>query len=147
MIANTLKKVALGSEDLSQFAVQFRKTLSEPNHRGNVAVFEYLDTNGVLIKKAFTTEIGIGTHAEQIAKNWFEKNGISNNSVKRIYSELEPCSLETSNCKIMLEKNFFSAQKSFSYDYPGNSTAPAEIIAKRRESLNQRFEALINLLK
>ncbi|WP_338839051.1 fibronectin type III domain-containing protein [Flavobacterium ginsenosidimutans] len=147
VIANTLKKVALGSDDLSQFAVQFRKTLSEPNHRGNVAVFEYLDTNGVLIKKAFTTEIGIGTHAEQIAKNWFEKNGISNNSVKRIYSELEPCSLETSNCKIMLEKNFFSAQKSFSYDYPGNSTAPAEIIAKRRESLNQRFEALINLLK
>jgi TANFOR domain-containing protein len=147
VVANTLKKVAFGSEDLSQFAIQFRKTLSVPNHRGNIAVFEYLDTNGNLIKKAFSTEEGIGTHAEQLAKNWFDKNSISTNSVKRIYSELEPCSLETSNCKIMLEKNFSSAQKTFSFDYPGNSNAPAEIISKRRESINQRFEALINLLK
>ena len=140
----TLKKVVLGSDDLSQAAINFRKGLGVPNHKGNVAVFEYMDNSGVLVKKIFTTEVGVTTHSEQLAKTWFETNNIPKSSVKRIYSELEPCELEASKCKEMLNTEFSNAQKSYSYDYPGGNTSGAAI---RQQSINQRFNDLIELLK
>ncbi len=94
-----------GSDDMSKFAIEFRKTLPQPNHRGNVAVFEYIDEQGNLVKKAFTTEVGNETHAEQLAKQWFETNNIPKTNVKRIYSELEPCELG-SQCKKCSMKSF-----------------------------------------
>jgi hypothetical protein len=119
--ANKLTKVVLGSDDLSQFAINYRKTLSNPNHKGNIAVFEYIDNNGNLVKKAFSTEQSgplKGIHSERIADDFFTKNNISKSNVKRVYSELEPCEL-ASKCKELLKTEYNKAKISFSYDYPG----------------------------
>lgn len=130
-----------GSDDMSKFAIEFRKTLPQPNHRGNVAVFEYIDEQGNLVKKAFTTEVGNGTHAEQLAKQWFETNNIPKINVKRIYSELEPCELG-SQCKKMLNEEFQQAQKSYSFEYPGADNDSKEIIQIRRQSIQNRYNKL-----
>ena len=140
-------KVVLGSDDLSRTAIQFRKTLDTPNHRGNVAVFEYVDNNGVLVKKAFTTMEGNVAHAEEHARSWFETNNIPKRNVRRIYSELEPCELEGHACKKMLQKEFSGAQMTYSYDYPGGRNVSAEILEIRRTAIQQRFDDLTNLLK
>jgi hypothetical protein len=140
--AGSLSKVALGSEDLSQFAVNFRKTLATPNHRGNVAVFEYVDNNGNLVKKAFTTEVNNSFHSEEIAIDFFSSQNIPKQNIKRIYSELEPCELTGHTCKVKLDANFPSAQKSYSYDYPGGVDNSI-----RQASVNQRSSDLENLLK
>ncbi|HEY8934014.1 MAG TPA: nucleic acid/nucleotide deaminase domain-containing protein [Cyclobacteriaceae bacterium] len=139
---NTLNKVVLGSEDLSQFAVNFRKTLSAPNHKGNVAVFEYLDNSGNLVKKAFTTVVGVASHSEELAIDFFNSQNIPKVNIKRIYSELEPCELAGHTCKAKLSENFPSSQKSFSYDYPGGVDNTI-----RSASVKQRYIDLENLLK
>jgi hypothetical protein len=144
--AGKLRKIALGSDDMSLFAINFRKTLPMPNHRGNVAVFEYVDNSGNLVKKAFTTIEGNTTHAEQIAKSWFEANNIPKSSVKRIYSELEPCELG-SQCKKMLNEEFKQSEKTFSYDYPGADNATQDMINIRRQSIDDRFNDLKKLLQ
>jgi hypothetical protein len=145
--AGKLRKIALGSDDMSRFAVNFRKTLSMPNHRGNVVVFEYVDNNGNPVKKVFTTEIGNQLHAEKIADTWFDVNKIPKQNVKRIYSELEPCELEESMCKQMLENNFPTASKMYSYPYPGGNNSIQDIIDIRRLSIQERANDLENLLK
>jgi hypothetical protein len=139
---SALIKVVLGSEELSLFAINFRKTLPIPNHKGNVAVFEYFDNSGNLVKKAFTTEVGIASHSEELAIDFFTTQNIPKANIKRIYSELEPCELAGHTCKAKLAENFPTAQKVFSYDYPGgvNNTI-------RAASVNQRYIDLEQLLK
>ena len=145
--ARVLKKITLGSDDMSQFAIQFRKTLSAPSHRGNIAVFEYMDNNGKLVKKAFTTEIGSAMHSEEIAIDFFNSHNIPKQNIKRIYSELEPCSLEEHMCKSQLQSNYPNAEIKYSYDYPGGNNASQEIINIRRNSVNVRANELDKLLK
>ena len=137
-----LNKVVLGSEDLSQFAINFRKTLAVPNHKGNVAVFEYLDNSGNLVKKAFTTEVGVASHSEELAIDFFTSQNIPKANIKRIYSELEPCELAGHTCKAKLTENFPTAQKVFSYNYPGGVDNTI-----RAASVNQRYIDLEQLLK
>ena len=139
-----LKKVVLGSEDLSQFAINFRKTLAFPNHKGNVAVFEYLDNSGNLVKNAFSTaESGPlkGIHSERIADDFFVTNNIPKSNIKRVYSELEPCEL-ASQCKQLLQTEYKQAEIIYSYGYPGGVDNTI-----RLNSVNQRFLDLENLLK
>ncbi|MCA6365216.1 MAG: hypothetical protein IM638_19445 [Bacteroidetes bacterium] len=133
-----LLKVVLGTDNLSQFAISFRRTLSVPNHRGNVAVFEYWDNNGILVKKAFTTDLQSNLHAEELALIFFNNQNISLNNISRIYSELEPCALEGHSCKSTLILNCPNAQIKYSYDYPGGNNASPEVINIRRNSINQR---------
>ena len=137
-----LVKTTLGTDDLSQFAVNFRKTLPVPNHRGNVAVFEYIDINGTLTKKAFSTEINNSSHSEEIAIDFFNTQNIPKQNVRRIYSELEPCELSGHTCKAKLEANFPKAQKSFSYYYPGGVDNTI-----RQSSVSQRYLDLQTLLQ
>lgn len=141
-LTNVLKKVEFGSEELSQFAISFRKTLAVPNHRGNIAVFEYVDNSGNLVKKAFSTEVGIPAHSEELAIDFFGSEKIPFANIKRIYSELEPCELAGHACKFKLAENFPNAEKSFSYDYPGGADNTIRVA-----SVNQRFKDLENLLK
>lgn len=67
--------------------------------------------------------------------------------MKRIYSELEPCSLEKHMCKSRLQLNYQNLKISFSYDYPGGDNATQEIIGIRRNSITQREVDLQILLK
>ncbi len=135
-------KVVLGSEDLSQFAINFRKTLPIPNHKGNIAVFEYIDNAGVLVKEPFSTLKGIASHSEELAIDFFARLKIPKANIKRIYSELEPCELPGHTCKAKLAESFPNAKKSFSYDYPGGLDNTI-----RQASVNQRFLDLVPLLK
>lgn len=141
-LGKALKKVVLGSDDLSQFAVNFRKNLPVPNHKGNVAVFEYIDNSGNTIKKAFTTEVGVSSHSEELAIDFFNSEGIPKANIKRIYSELEPCELAGHTCKAKLTENFPTSEKIFSYDYPGGVDNTV-----RTASVNQRYIDLEQLLK
>jgi hypothetical protein len=122
--------------------VEFRKTLTIPNHKGNVAVFEYLDNSGNLVKKAFTTEVGVESHSEELAIDFFINQNIPKTNIKKIYSELEPCELAGHTCKAKLIENFPTAQKSFSYEYPGGIDNTI-----RKASVNQKFIDLEQLLK
>ncbi|MDE5450781.1 nucleic acid/nucleotide deaminase domain-containing protein, partial [Elizabethkingia meningoseptica] len=138
--------VEYGVSELSKFAIEFRKTLPAPNHNGNIAVFEYLDKSGKLVKKAFSTQIDLDAHAENIGLQWFEKEGIPKENVKTIYSELEPCSLGDHNCKDMIKKNFTKANTEYSFPYPGGDT-DRKAIDIRRKSIKDRIKTLKQLLK
>ena len=131
----------LGSEELSQFAVNFRKTLANPNHKVNVAVFEYLDNSDNLVKKAFTTEVGISSHSEELGIDFFISQNVPKVNIKKIYSELEPCELAGHTCKAKLTENFPTAQKVYSYDYPGGIDNTVRVA-----SVNQRYIDLEQLL-
>ena len=49
--------VEYGVSELSKFAIEFRKTLPAPAHNGNIAVFEYLDKSGKLVKKLLVRKL------------------------------------------------------------------------------------------
>ncbi|ODM52475.1 hypothetical protein BAX95_05635 [Elizabethkingia meningoseptica] len=138
--------VEYGVSELSKFAIEFRKTLPAPTHNGNIAVFEYLDKSGKLVKKAFSTEQGNFAHAENIGLQWFEKEGIPKENVKTIYSELELCSLDRHDCKRLIKTNFTKANIEYSFPYPGGDT-DRKAIDIRRKSIKERIKTLKQLLK
>lgn len=138
-----LRKVAYGESELSKIAIQFRKTLPKPRHGGNVAVFEYLDDMGKIKRKEFTTIKGNKDHAEMLGMKWLREEGIADDKVVKIYSELEPCSLERHNCKQKLQR-YKNAEQEYSYDYPGIDRAEAEI---RRNSIKERSNDFKKLIK
>jgi len=71
------------------------------------------------------------------------ENGIADEKVVKVYSELEPCSLEVSNCKKEL-RQYKNAELEYSYDYPGDENAGAGI---RRNSIKERKQDLRKLVK
>lgn len=129
-----IRKIAYGESELSKLAIKFRKTLPKPRHSGNIAIFEYLDDAGKIQRKEFTTLLNSDDHAEMIGMKWLRENGVADKKVVKIYSELEPCSLEESNCKQKLQR-FKNAEVEYSYDYPGDKNSSAEI---RRNSIKER---------
>ncbi|MCT4216939.1 hypothetical protein HZP46_15860 [Elizabethkingia anophelis] len=138
--------VEYGVSELSKFAIEFRKTLPAPAHNGNIAVFEYLDKSGKLVKKAFSTEIDLDAHAENIGLQWLKKEGIPKENVKTVYSELEPCGLGKHNCKKLIKDNFTKANMEYSFPYPGNDV-DRKAIDIRRKSIKDRIKTLKQLLK
>jgi hypothetical protein len=144
-------KSVYGESELSKLAIEYRKGLPVPKHNGNIAIFEYIDENGKVLKKEFTTyskkeckALGLeeSPHAEIIGLDWIEKNKIPLNDVKTIHSELEPCSLEISKCKERLIKKCKNAILEFSFEYPGTNILNAEI---RRASIELRMKILKKL--
>lgn len=99
-----------------------------------------------MVKKAFTTEVSNSLHSEEIAIAYFKSKNISDKNIKKIYSELEPCSLEGHMCKNNLQKNYPNASIQYSYDYPGSNNASKEIIEIRRNSINERVKDLNKFL-
>lgn len=138
--------VEYGVNELSLFALDYRKTLPNPKHSGNIAVFEYYDNNGNLLKKAFTTEQGRFDHAENIGLKWFEEQKIPLENVKTIYSELEPCGLGRHNCKKLIKDNFTKSNIEYSFPYPG-SDSDINAMNIRRKSIKERVKLLKNLIK
>lgn len=146
-IANKLENAVLkiiksiyGESELSKLAIKFRKTLPVPRHGGNIAVFEYLDEGGRIVRKEFTTQITSDAHSEAIGIEWLRDNNIPDERVTKIYSELEPCSLKRHNCKQKLQR-FKNAEIEFSYDYPGDNTSGVGVrqasIAEREKDLKK----------
>ncbi|KQS53478.1 MAG: hypothetical protein KAF41_08730 [Flavobacterium sp.] len=136
-------KTAYGESELSKLAIELRKTLSVPRHGGNIAVFEYIDDSGQILRKGFTTEVMSDAHSEAIGIQWLNENKIPDERVLRVYSELEPCSLKKHNCKQKLLK-FKNARIEYSYDYPGDNTIGVEI---RKMSITERDKQLRRMIK
>ncbi len=144
-----------GTTGFSKIALEYRKTLPNPKHSGNIAVFEYIDKKGELQQKAFTTlskrelpkGVKNGPHAEIIGIEWIKEQGIPTKNVKQIYSELEPCSLKRSKCKEKLKNAFPGAEIEYTFEYPGIEKAPQNLIIKRRQSIIDRKQKLNELIK
>ena len=88
------------------------------------------------LKRLATTK----KHAERLALERLEADGIPHENVKRIYSELEPCEVESGGfkregCKAMLQKYYPSAKVTYSYDYKGRG---ADTRLGRAASIEQR---------
>lgn len=146
----TAGKVELGLSLFSQEAIAFRKGLgiAARFHKGNIAVFEFINKEGQIERKAFTTlekpeewkVLGFENkpHAEEIAFDWLEKQGIKD--VKAIYSELEPCILTKHDCKAKIAIMFPNARVSHSYFYNNDP-----IVMKK--AIFDRGIDLLNFLK
>lgn len=94
---NTFKnvtKLPLNTNDLGKMAMNYRK-INNLWHDGNIAVFEYLDNNGNLKTLVQSTIDGNGRHSERLAIEALEKQSVSPKNIKKIYSELEICELES----------------------------------------------------
>ncbi len=139
----------LGESKMSKLAIAHRQTLNVPKHGGNIAVFEFVDNKGVTQYKAISTEINIYTHAEILGMKWLSDNKIPFQNVKKIYSELEPCSLGQSACKRVLKENFPNIEIEYSYKYKGTGGIEdtPEITASRANSREQRKKDLNKLIK
>lgn len=142
-------QIPLGESKMSKLAIEHRKTLSVPKHGGNIAVFEFIDNGGAKQYKAISTEMESTAHAEILGMKWLSDNKIPYKNVKKIYSELEPCSLGQSQCKKVLKDNFPNIEVEYSYKYPGTGGVgdTPEIIASRLNSRTKRQKDLNKLIK
>lgn len=138
----------LGESKMSKLAIAHRQTLNVPKHGGNVAVFEFVDSKGVTQYKAISTEMESTRHAEILGIIWLNDNKIPFANVRKIYSELEPCSLGQSKCKQVLEENFPNIEIEYSYKYKGTGGIEdtPEITASRVNSREQRKKDLNKLI-
>lgn len=95
--------------------------------RNNVAVFEYEDAHGQLqhlVKAGLATT---RTHSERLALVALKEQGVPFDKVTRIYSELEPCEVDSGGfkgegCKAMLATHTPQAKITYSYAYKGRYT-------------------------
>lgn len=142
-------EIPLGESKMSKLAIEHRKSLSVPKHDGNIAVFEFIDNDGVKQYKAISTDPIIRTHAEILGMKWLNDNKIPYANVKKIYSELEPCSLGQSKCKKVIKEAFPTIEVEYTYKYPGTGGAEdtPEIVASRLYSRTKRKEDLNKLIK
>ena len=147
-------KSVYGESELSRLAIEYRKGLPVPKHNGNVAIFEYIDETGKIVRKEFTTyskkeckALGINKspHAEILGLEWLEKEKISFDKVKKVYSELEPCSLTESLCKEKITKNCKNALIEHSFEYPGKE-AESILTEIRRAAIAEREKILNKII-
>jgi hypothetical protein len=141
-IYKNVVKTPLNSEYLGKMAINYRKTNSLW-HDGNIVVFEYIDNSGNVQHLVQSTLANSGKHAERLAIEALEAQAIPLKNVKKVYSELELCSLESGGyglggCKKMIkEKIGVDIEVTYSYNYPGlGQDAAAKII--REASIEQR---------
>lgn len=147
-------KVPYGENKMSNFAITHRKVLPIPDHPGNIVVVEFINNEGRIEMKAFSTfkdeaawrAAGYQTkpHAEQIGIDELENMGIPDENVLSIYSELHPCQFKGHECQKLLERRFPKADKSYSFEYPGLLNDVLENI--RKSSIKLRAEMFKKLL-
>ena len=134
---NTGTKVPYGSTDLSKSTIDWRK---KQNYWGgsNIAAASYKDLNGEVQTIVKRSNLG-GKHSERLLIEELESNNIPLENVNEIYSELEPCDVPGGKCAKMLNEKVPNAKLTYSFDYPGQSSASREL---RIQGLNERAEAL-----
>jgi pyrimidine deaminase RibD-like protein len=128
--------------DLERMALAFRKAKTDNNwHEGNVTVFEYTDNAGRICHLVQETNAAITKkHAERLALEKLQREGIPPGNIHRIYSELEPCETpdggkRADGCKAMLREEVPKAKITYSYEYRGSG---ADTRASRVASIAQR---------
>jgi RHS repeat-associated protein len=108
--------VPYGSTDLSEMA-QLHRFDHGITGGQNVAVFEYLDNNGVA--NYVTQASGDGLHAERRIAALLEEMGVDPSRVQRIYTELAPCPSVRGMqyCEKMIGAQFQNATVTHSFEY------------------------------
>ena len=124
---------------LRQVAMDKRATLNKPNHAGNIAVFEYVDNTGANVTEAFSTIQNSSKHAERIGLETLAERGVDLKNIKRIYSELEPCSLEGHNCNNLIKEKAPNARVYSDYQYTDKKVRKASVEA-RQKKLDKKFK-------
>ena len=119
--ADFVGKVPMEESDLGRMALKHRIE-NAMWHDGNIAVFEYKDSEGKLQHLVQGTLPTTRKHAERLALERVAADGIPAKNVKRIYSELEPYEVDSGGirgegCKTMIDSYFPSAKVTYSYDY------------------------------
>ncbi len=110
-------------------------------HDGNIVVFEYLDNSGQMKHLVKSTLENTKKHSERLAIEFLEKEGIPLTNVKKSYSELELCELNSGGLgaggckKMVLDKIGADVEIRYSYDYPGSDISTKPL---RQASLDTR---------
>ena len=135
--SGSINQVEYGSTDLSQEAIRYRQENNITGAR-NIAVYEY-ENNGQLCTIVGASQRNQG-HAERLIAKELENMGIQPAQVRRIYSELEPCSIPGGYCKRFLQSEFPQADVTYSFEYGLTQES-------RRAGVNALKEAVKNLFK
>ena len=69
--------------------------------------------------------------------DWLKKQGINNDRVVKIYSELEPCMLGDHKCKQQIANKFPDAKVSYSYSFTKHPEVMKKAIEERAKDLNK----------
>ena len=141
-------EVPMAHSDLGRRALAYRMATGNW-HDGNITVFEYYDNKGKLCHLVQSTQPPSKRHAERLALEKLAAEKIPFQNVKRIYSELEPCEVESGGlrgegCKKMIINNFSAAKITYSYEYRGRYN---DTRAQRVESKNRKEADLIKYKK
>jgi RHS repeat-associated protein len=130
--------VPYGGDDLSQMAQIYRMDNGITGGR-NVAVFEYLDGNGM--PNYITAASGNGLHAERVIANQIRAAGIDPNRVTRVYTELAPCPgiRGMQYCGQMLGSNFPSATVTHSFEYGADRTSRRQGVKSLKAAVKRLF--------
>ncbi|MNJ58261.1 hypothetical protein D3C77_538890 [compost metagenome] len=120
-------------------AIGLRKANKITSLGRNIALFEFIDDNGNLIKKAFVSNPK--AHSEAVGLAYLRENNIPNESVKRIYTEREPCILTATNdanCAGMIKIQFPNSKVEYSIDY-GDTPEHGKIAKEELKKLIEQF--------
>ena len=139
-VLSDIKKVEYGSTDLSRMAIEHRREHNMTSPQRNVAVFEYVDSSGELVQRPFVSKSG--SHAEEVAFRYLRDNNMDGNSVRRIYSEKEPCIRTTTNrnhdCARLINRHSPNANVTYSVDY-GDTQESGRAARETLEVLLNKF--------
>ncbi|MFE7930345.1 ricin-type beta-trefoil lectin domain protein [Streptomyces sp. NPDC057456] len=124
-------QVDYGSTDLSMMAIEARKANGWTRSGRNVSVWEYEDASGSL--QTIVSRSG-PKHAEKMAWDQLKQLNISADSVKRVYTELEPCTY--ANCTNFLNQ-FTNAAVTHTFEYGAESTSRRAGMNALRRGLTQ----------
>ncbi len=114
-----IKRIEYGENDLSQKAINFRKTNKYTSPRRNVCVVEYEDANGELVMKEFISNKT--AHSEDAMIDYMNQHNITGDKITRIFTEREPCVQTPSNpahdCAHHILDFAPDAEVTYAYDY------------------------------
>ncbi|MFK0116159.1 polymorphic toxin-type HINT domain-containing protein [Streptomyces sp. NPDC090994] len=95
-------QVEYGGDNLSRVAIQARKDNGWLSGGRNVAVVAYENGEGAM---DYIVRRSSGRHSERLAIEAWSALGLDDDSLKGIYTELEPCGSDYQNCSAWLGKN------------------------------------------
>jgi len=133
-----IKKVLYGATDLGQKAIKYRLVNNIRSGR-NVAVFEYV-VDGV---KKSVAGVSKGQHAERRIWGQLEKIGVKPEQVKRIYTELEPCTIPGGKCKEWINKMFKEIKEvTYSFEYGAEQVSRRTGVKDLKKAVRDIFKNL-----
>jgi len=89
------------------------------------SAFEYIDNTGT--KQVITDATGPGRpHPEELVWHRLQAQGVTPQQVRRVYCELEPCTMPGHYCAVWLQATFPHAEFTHSFDYGSTAESREE---------------------